>query len=74
MSANGFAGNASWLFIVVGLIFLACGARDVVTRQGRSRGKSGRVTHYSGKDAVISGCIGMILGATMVAVGVVELY
>lgn len=74
MSANGFTGNGNWLFIAVGLIFLAGGARDVITRQRRSRGKRGRVTHYSGKDAVIGGCIGMIVGAAMVAVGVVDLY
>jgi hypothetical protein len=73
MSANGFMWSENWFFVVAGSIALVGGARAVITRQGRTRSKGGNITHYSGRDAVIRGCIGVFVGAALLVFGIVNL-
>ena len=73
MSANGFTESQNWFFVFVGVISVMGSARAVITRQERTRSKGGHVTHYSGRDAVVRGCIGVVVGVAVAVFGIVNL-
>jgi hypothetical protein len=72
MIANFFSRDQNWFFLAFGIIALIGGAKGVITREERTRSKSGRVTHYSGRNAVIRGWIGILVGVAALIFGVVE--
>ncbi|WP_233840435.1 hypothetical protein [Dyella sp. 2HG41-7] len=73
ISANFFSGDAGWFWLVFGVIALAGGVKGVVKREVRTRSKGGHVTHYSGRDAVIYGWVGILIGAAALIFVVVKL-
>lgn len=73
MIANFFNVDQSWFFLAFGILVMIGGVKAVITRTGRTRSKGGHVMHYSGKEAVIRGWIGVVVGMAAVIFGVVNL-
>jgi hypothetical protein len=73
MSANNFTESQNWFFVFFGVVTLIGSARAVITRQGRTRSKGGHVTPYSGRGAVVRGCVGIVVGAAVLVFGIVNL-
>lgn len=69
MSGNFFSREQNWFFIAFGIIALTGGVKAVMTRTGRTRSKGGHVTHFSGKEAVVRGWIGIVVGAAALVFG-----
>lgn len=69
LSGNSFTREGNYFFIFVGIVFLMGGLRGVATRKGWTRSKGGHITHYSGKEAVVGGVIGILVGVALIAFG-----
>ena len=72
ISASFFGDDDSWFWLVFGVIALVGGVKGVVKRDVRTRSKGGHVTHYSGRDAVIFGWVGILIGVAALFFGVVK--
>lgn len=72
ISASLFRGDDGWFWLVFGVIALVGGVKGVVKREMRTRSKGGHVTHYSGRDAVIYGWVGILIGVAALIFGVVK--
>ncbi|ULU24954.1 hypothetical protein [Dyella terrae] len=73
ISAQFFNRDDGWFWLVFGIIALVSGAKGVLKRELRTRSKGGRVTTYSGRDAVIHGWIGVLIGVAALIFGFVNL-
>lgn len=72
-SGNQFSNHENYFFVLIGIIFISGGLKGVVTRKGRTRSKGGHVTHYSGKDAVVRGLVGICIGIALMIFGLINL-
>jgi hypothetical protein len=70
---GSFSRDENWFFLLFGVICLIGGLRAVVTRKARTRSRGGHVSHYAGKEAVIRGAIGILIGAAAIAFSAVNL-
>jgi|APAra7269097189_1048546.scaffolds.fasta_scaffold15775_3 hypothetical protein len=66
--------TASLFFLCFGLIWLVIGVRAVLTRQAVSRSKGGRITRSSGRDAVASGVLSILIGVAALMISIVNLF
>lgn len=64
---------ASLFFLCFGLIWLTVGVRVVLARQAISRSKGGRIIRSSGRDAVASGVLSILVGVAALIVSGVTL-
>lgn len=71
--AKFFNGGGRWFFFIFGAICLMGGLRAVMTRKGRTRSRGGHVNHYFGKEAVIRGSVGILIGVAAMAISAIGL-
>jgi|GEM_PF-2275315 len=72
IGAGFFSGDDSWFWFVFGIIALIGGVKGVIKRELRTRSKGGHVAHYSGRDAVIFGWVGILIGVAALIFGITK--
>jgi hypothetical protein len=74
LAKGSLGSDTGWFFVCFGLIALYGGIRTVVVRDtGKMRGKTGRVSRFTGRGAVTHGVLTLIVGAVFLIVGIFNL-
>jgi hypothetical protein len=71
---SALVSDYGWFYVCFGLIALYGGIKTVAVRDtGEMRGKTGRVTRYTGRKAVVYGFLSLIFGAVILIAGIFNL-